>query len=212
MPRLSPGLFFRGFCVRRGRVQLLRRTGERTNQKLTDNIDTLLVYAYGGALAPDGIFSAGWSLRSQLLNQARHSVAARASATSACAGHAVHCRLQMDQRTSCFATRHLRRIHDHIAPYLSMQIHQPLRRLLCRAYADPGGRRETCWRRDMSPSRQPREGSSRAFLPIFPGRTELSVLRALVGILLESERELPQSGSVVLRQTSPWRSSAIDKA
>ena len=95
-------------------------------QKLSDDLDTLLVYAYGGALAPEGV-SAGRSHALPALDRSPAQCGgprfynsylpwARGSppATNGSAVQSSHNRILTDNPT------------DHIAPYLSVQIHQPL--------------------------------------------------------------------------------------
>jgi hypothetical protein len=95
-------------------------------QKLSDTVSGVLVYAYGGALAPDSSASAAGSLRSQLSTQSRQSLAARTTATLPIlrthftagykwiSGPTVS---QQDLYGESF---------DRIDPYLSMHVQQPL--------------------------------------------------------------------------------------
>jgi hypothetical protein len=94
-------------------------------QKLSDDIDTLLVYAYGGVLAPDGTTSDG-SLRSQLSTQGRHSLAARASTTIPGLGTRFTAGYKWINGPAVSQQDTYGESVNHIAPYLSMQVHQPL--------------------------------------------------------------------------------------
>ncbi len=96
------------------------------NQKLTDNIDTILVYAYGGALAPDHNAAPDGSLRSQLLTQDRHSVAARASATLPALGTRFVVGYKWISGPTVSQQDAYGESFNQLAPYLSMQLHQPL--------------------------------------------------------------------------------------
>ncbi len=104
-----------------------RSSGARVSyeQKISDDIDTILVYAYGGALAPDGKPSAG-PMRSQLSTESRHSLATRASMTIPALGT----RLTAGYKWISGPTVSQQDIYgesfNHIDPYLSLQLHQPL--------------------------------------------------------------------------------------
>jgi hypothetical protein len=95
-------------------------------QKLSNDVDTVLVYAYGGALAPDGRFPPDGPMRSQLSTEARHSVAARASATLPALGTRFTAGYKWISGPVVSQQDTYGQSSDHIAPYLSAQIHQPL--------------------------------------------------------------------------------------
>jgi hypothetical protein len=96
------------------------------SQKLSDNIDTVLVYAYAGALAPDGNASPTGSLRSQFLTEYRHSLAARASTTIPSLGTKFTAGYKWISGPTVSQQDTYGESSNYITPYLSMQIHQPL--------------------------------------------------------------------------------------
>jgi hypothetical protein len=94
-------------------------------EKLTDSVSTAVVYAYAGALAPDGNTATG-TLRGQLSTQGRQSLAGRASVavphtgTKFTAGYHWLSGPTVSQLDSYGESIY------HLNPYLSMQIRQPI--------------------------------------------------------------------------------------
>jgi hypothetical protein len=84
------------------------------------------VYAYGGALAPDGHLPPDGPMRSLLSTEARHSVAARASTTIPSLGTRFTAGYKWISGPVVSQQDTYGQSTDHIAPYLSAQIHQPL--------------------------------------------------------------------------------------
>lgn len=95
-------------------------------RKVSENLDALLVYAYGGALAPESTASPAGAMRSQLSTQSRHSVAARTSATLP----GLHTRITAGYKWISGASVSEQDPYgdsfNHIEPYLSMHLHQPI--------------------------------------------------------------------------------------
>ncbi|HEX4073138.1 MAG TPA: carboxypeptidase-like regulatory domain-containing protein [Planctomycetaceae bacterium] len=102
-------------------------TGARVayRQKFGSHLDTTIVYAYAGALAPDGN-AAAESLRDELDTRYRHSLAGRVSATVPRLG------TQFSASYKWLSGATVSRLDSYgesvyqIDPYLSMQIRQPL--------------------------------------------------------------------------------------
>ena len=95
-------------------------------QRILNDLDTILVYAYGGALAPDDKPSPNGPMRSELSTQARHSVAARASATIPALGTRFTAGYKWVSGPTVSQQDAYGESLTHVDPYLSMQIHQPL--------------------------------------------------------------------------------------
>ncbi len=96
------------------------------DQRLSSNIESVLVYSYGGALAPDGQASASGTLRSQLSTQDRHSVAARASSKIPALGTKLDVGYKWISGPTVSQQDLYGESFNQIAPYLSMQLRQPL--------------------------------------------------------------------------------------
>lgn len=95
-------------------------------EKLSDTVSGVLVYAYGGALAADASASAAGSLRSQLSTQSRQSLAARTTATLP----VLHTHFTAGYKWINGPTVSQQDLYgesfDRIDPYLSMHVQQPL--------------------------------------------------------------------------------------
>ena len=76
----------------------VRRAPAWPTPKVSDNLSSTLVYAYAGALAPNG--DLGGELRDELATRYRQSVAARAFDNDSRVGNKVDRGLQMDQRAA----------------------------------------------------------------------------------------------------------------
>lgn len=102
-------------------------TGARVayRQKVTDNLSTTVVYAYAGALAPDGDPAAS-GLRDQLGTRYRHSVAARASTTAPRFGTKFAASYKWIGGPAVSRQDSYGESLYHLDPYLSMEIRQPL--------------------------------------------------------------------------------------
>jgi len=92
--------------------------------RIANNLTTTIVYAYAGALAPDGVVSE--DLRDELATRYRHSVAAAVTTT------VPHLRTQLTTSYKWVGGTAVSRQDPygeslyHIDPYLSMQIRQPV--------------------------------------------------------------------------------------
>jgi hypothetical protein len=94
-------------------------------EKLSDGLDTALIYAYGGVLAPDG--KAGdRTLRSELSTQSRHSLAARASATLPHVGTRFTTGYKWISGPAVSQQDAYGESFYRVDPYLSFQIKQPI--------------------------------------------------------------------------------------
>lgn len=102
-------------------------TGARLTyrEKLTDHLDTTIVYAYAGALAPDGD-SAAAALRNQLETRYRHSVAGRVSTTVPRLGTKLTASYKWLSGPTVSRQDPYGESVYHIDPYLSMEVRQPL--------------------------------------------------------------------------------------
>jgi hypothetical protein len=102
-------------------------TGARVayRQKLTSHLDTTIVYAYAGALAPDGN-SAAASLRDELDTRYRHSLAGKVSATVPRFGTSFSASYKWLSGPTVSRLDSYGESVYQIDPYLSMQIRQPL--------------------------------------------------------------------------------------
>jgi hypothetical protein len=96
------------------------------DQKLSNDIDAVLVYAYGGALVPDEKPSPNGSLRSELSTEDRHSLAARASTTIPALGTRFTAGYKWISGPTVSQQDTYGESFNHIAPYLSVQLHQPV--------------------------------------------------------------------------------------
>jgi hypothetical protein len=102
-------------------------TGARIayRQKVTSHLDTTIVYAYAGALAPDGN-SAAASLRDELDTRYRHSLAGKVSATVPRFGTSFSASYKWLSGPTVSRLDSYGESVYQIDPYLSMQIRQPL--------------------------------------------------------------------------------------
>jgi len=102
-------------------------TGARVayHEKLSSNLDTTIVYAYAGALAPDGNTSAA-SLRDELATRYRHSLAGRVSATVPRTGTKFSASYKWLSGPAVSLQDSYGESIYHVDPYLSMQVRQPL--------------------------------------------------------------------------------------
>jgi len=102
-------------------------TGARVayTEKLNSNLNTTIVYAYAGALAPDGD-SAAATLRDQLDTRYRHSLAGRVSATMPRFGTKFSASYKWLSGPTVSRLDSYGESIYQIDPYLSMQIRQPL--------------------------------------------------------------------------------------
>lgn len=102
-------------------------TGARVayREKLNSHLDTTIVYAYAGALAPDGNSTAA-SLRDELDTRYRHSLAGRVSATVPRFGTKVSASYKWLSGPTVSRLDSYGESVYQIDPYLSMQIRQPL--------------------------------------------------------------------------------------
>jgi hypothetical protein len=102
-------------------------TGARVaySEKLTSNLNTTIIYAYAGALAPDGDPAAA-TLRDQLDTRYRHSIAGRVSATVPRFGTKLSASYKWLSGPTVSSLDSYGESVYHIDPYLSMQIRQPL--------------------------------------------------------------------------------------
>ena len=106
----------------------LHSSGARVayDQKLSDSLTATLVYAYAGALAPDDKSLSARTLRSQLVNEARQSLAARTSTVIPFLGTQVTAAYKwIDGPTVSQQDVYGQTLYS-IDPYLSMRIRQPL--------------------------------------------------------------------------------------
>ena len=102
-------------------------TGARVayTEKLNSNLNTTIVYAYAGALAPDGN-SAAATLRDQLDTRYRHSLAGRVSATVPRFGTKFSASYKWLSGPTVSRLDSYGESVYQIDPYLSMEIRQPL--------------------------------------------------------------------------------------
>ena len=102
-------------------------TGARVayREKITSNLTTTVVYAYAGALAPDGDSDAV-KLRDQLDTRYRHSLAGRVSATVPRFGTTVSASYKWLSGPTVSRLDSYGESVYGIDPYLSMQVRQPL--------------------------------------------------------------------------------------
>ena len=94
-------------------------------QKVSDNLQTTMVYAYGGALAPDSSHAAG-PLRSELSTVSRHSLAARATTTIPFLGTKFSAGYKWISGPTVSQQDSYGQAFYNLDPYLSMRIRQPL--------------------------------------------------------------------------------------
>jgi hypothetical protein len=101
-------------------------TGVRVayREKVSDNLSITLVYAYAGALAPNG--ETGEALRDELSTQYRHSVAARISTIVPRLGTKVSCGYKWIDRSAVSRQDAYGESSYQLDPYLSLGIRQPL--------------------------------------------------------------------------------------
>jgi Carboxypeptidase regulatory-like domain len=102
-------------------------TGARVayHEKLTSHLDTMIVYAYAGALAPNGDSTAA-SLRDELDTRYRHSLAGRVSATVPRTGTKLSASYKWLSGPTVSRLDSYGESVYQIDPYLSMRIRQPL--------------------------------------------------------------------------------------
>lgn len=102
-------------------------TGARLayRQKLTDNLNATVVYAYAGALAPGGDSTAA-ALRDQLATRYRHSLATRVSTTVPRFGTKFTASYKWLNGPAVSRQDPYGESLYHIDPYLSLEIRQPL--------------------------------------------------------------------------------------
>jgi len=102
-------------------------TGARVayREKLNSHLDTTIVYAYAGALAPDGDTTAA-TLRDELDTRYRHSLAGRVSATVPRFGTKVSASYKWLSGPTVSRLDSYGESVYQIDPYLSMEIRQPL--------------------------------------------------------------------------------------
>lgn len=94
-------------------------------QKITKNLDTTLVYAYAGAVAPSEDPSLA-ALRDQLVTRYRHSLAARMNATVPCLGTRISASYKWINGPAVSHQDSYGESMYHLDPYLSMEIRQQL--------------------------------------------------------------------------------------
>jgi len=94
-------------------------------QRLTDRLTTAVVYAYAGALAPDQQ-SPGEALSDQLTTQERHSVATSMTTTLPHIGTKITTGYKWLNGPAVSQQDPYGESLYHIAPYLSMQVRQPM--------------------------------------------------------------------------------------
>ena len=101
-------------------------TGMRVayREKLSDSLSIALVYAYAGALAPNG--ETGETLRDELSTRYRHSAAARISTTLPRLGTKFSCGYKWIDRSAVSRQDPYGESLYQVDPYLSMEIRQPL--------------------------------------------------------------------------------------
>ncbi|MGA3293210.1 MAG: carboxypeptidase-like regulatory domain-containing protein [Candidatus Acidiferrales bacterium] len=101
-------------------------TGARVayRQKLTDNLSTTIVYAYAGALAPDG--DSATALRDQLATRYRQSVAGRVTTTLPRLGTKLTAGYKWLSGPTVSRQDSYGESIYHLDPYLSMEVRQPL--------------------------------------------------------------------------------------
>jgi len=95
-------------------------------EKISNDLDALVVYAYGGALAPDKAAVPGKSMRSQLTTEDRQSIAARASTKVPALGTRLTVGYKWISGPTVSQQDAYGEAFSHVDPYLSMQLHQPL--------------------------------------------------------------------------------------
>jgi hypothetical protein len=95
-------------------------------EKISNDLDALVVYAYGGALAPDKAAAPGKSMRSQLTTEDRQSIAARASTKVPALGTRLTVGYKWISGPTVSQQDAYGEAFSHVDPYLSMQLHQPL--------------------------------------------------------------------------------------
>jgi hypothetical protein len=101
-------------------------TGVRVayREKLSDNLSLTLVYAYAGALEPNG--QTGQALRDELSTQYRHSIAARVSTTLPKLGTKLSCGYKWIDGSAVSRQDPYGEAIYHLDPYASLEIRQPL--------------------------------------------------------------------------------------
>jgi len=101
-------------------------TGMRVayREKLSDNLSVAIVYAYAGALAPNG--TTGQVLRDELSTQYRHSAAARISATLPRLNTKLICGYKWIDGTAVSHQDAYGESLYHLDPYMNLEIRQPL--------------------------------------------------------------------------------------
>lgn len=102
-------------------------TGARVayHEKISSNLDTTIIYAYAGALAPDGDTAAS-TLRDELETRYRHSLAGRVSATVPRLGTKFSASYKWLSGPTVSRLDSYGESVYQVDPYLSMQIRQPL--------------------------------------------------------------------------------------
>jgi Carboxypeptidase regulatory-like domain len=102
-------------------------TGTRVayHEKISSTLDTTIIYAYAGALAPDGETAAA-SLRNELDTRYRHSLAGRVSATVPRLGTKFSASYKWLSGPTVSRLDSYGESVYQVDPYLSMQIRQPL--------------------------------------------------------------------------------------
>jgi hypothetical protein len=93
-------------------------------EKLSDNLSIALVYAYAGALAPNG--TTGQVLRDELSTQYRHSAAARISTTLPRLNTKLICGYKWISGTAVSHQDAYGESLYHLDPYMNLEIRQPL--------------------------------------------------------------------------------------
>jgi Carboxypeptidase regulatory-like domain len=101
-------------------------TGVRVayREKLSDNVSLTLVYAYAGALSPNG--ETGQALRDELSTQYRHSAAARITTTVPRLGTKLICGYKWIDGTAVSHQDPYGESLYHLDPYVNLEIRQPL--------------------------------------------------------------------------------------
>jgi hypothetical protein len=103
-------------------------TGARLayRQRVTDNLNTTVVYAYAGALAPGSDPAVAAGLRDQLITRYRQSLAGRVSTTVPLLGTKLIATYKWLDGTTVSRQDPYGESLYHVDPYLSMEIRQPL--------------------------------------------------------------------------------------
>jgi len=94
-------------------------------QKISNNLETTLVYAYAGVLAPSDDPSVA-ALRNQLTTQYRHSVGARATATVPCLGTRISAGYKWVNGPAVTHQDPFGESIYHLDPFMSMEVRQRL--------------------------------------------------------------------------------------